>query len=360
MRLIAGRLAERQRRPAVLGRCIARVLHGAWRHDPGPLEPTVAELAPCVDALVRSGAGALAWHRLRATPWRDAPELRPLHAAHHTDRLRFALVARQLAEVVAAMREAGVDALLLKGWSAAAHYAVPGLRPLGDIDLLVRERDAATARAHAAQLEVGRPPIDLHTALLDLTDRTVDALFDRSVAIPLGDVAVRVLGREDQLRHLCLHFFRHAGSRPLWLCDIAASLESLPGDFDWERCLAGDALLGERVVAAIALAEQLLGARPSLPLPARWRRRLPSWLPRAVLDSWGTPFDPRVYRPTAVSLSLRAPAEILPALRRRWPNAIEATIDRKAPLTGTWRPVVQLHEAIARALRFLPGLASGR
>ena len=358
MRLIAGRLAQRHHRPAVLGGRIARALQGAWRHEAAPMAPSAAKLAPCVDALVRSGAGALVWHRLRATAWRDAPELRPLHAAHHTDRLRFALVARQLAEVVTAMRDAGVDVLLLKGWSAAAHYAVPGLRPLGDIDLLVRARDATTARALAARLEVGRPPIDLHTALLDLTDRTVDALFERSVELPLGDGTVRVLGREDQLRHLCLHFFRHAGQRPLWLCDIAASLESLPGDFDWERCLAGDALLGERVVAAVGLAERLLGARPSRPLPAR--RRLPSWLPRAILDSWGTPFDPRVYRPTAMSISLRAPGEILPALRRRWPNPIEATVDRGAPLTGTWRPVVQLHEAIARALRFIPGLAGGR
>ena len=45
---------------------------------------------------------------------------------------------------------------------------------------------------------------------------------------------------EDQLRQLCLHLLRHGACRPLWLCDVAVMLESLPGDFDWDRCLGGD------------------------------------------------------------------------------------------------------------------------
>lgn len=360
VRLTPTRVAMRPPRPAVVGRSIARALGGVWRRDPRPLDTTVAELAPCVDSLVRSGAGALVWHRVRTMVWRDAPALAALRSAYQTDRLRSALAARQVATTVTAMRAAGVDPLLLKGWSAAVHYAHPGLRPLGDIDLLVRTGDAAVARDLAAVLDVGRPPIDLHTALLDLTDRTVAELFARSVTIPVADVAVRVLGREDQLRHLCLHFFRHSADRPLWLCDIAASLEAMPENFDWEHCLAGDPLLSERVVAAIGLAERLLGATPSRPLPVRWRRRLPAWLPRAVLRSWGTPFDPLVYRPTAMSMSSRAPGGILPALRRRWPNPIEATIQRKARFTGIWRPIVQLHEATARVLRFIPRVARGR
>lgn len=339
-------------RPPVVGKGIARALSGAWRHDADPIQIAAPELVPCVDALVRSGAGALVWHRLRATGWRDAPGLESLHRAHQTDRLRSAMNARHVMEAITAMRDAGIDAMLLKGWSVATYYADPALRPLGDIDLLVGEHDANAARERAAALAVRRPPVDLHTSLLDLTDRTVAELFERSRMIPLGDIAVRVLGREDQFRHLCLHFFRHAGSRPLWLCDIAATLEAMPHDFDWEHCLAGDALLSERVVAAVGLAERILGARPANPLPSRWRRRLPAWLPRAVLRTWGTPFDARVFRPTAMSLSLRTPGEILPALLRRWPNPLEATVQRKVGLTGIWRPFVQLHEATARAFRF--------
>jgi len=343
----------------VTGEHIALALRGAWRRNAAPIPLTAGRLAPCVDALVRSGAAALVWQRLRRTDWCDDSVLHPLRDAFRTELVRAALNTRHVAKVVGEMRASAIDTILLKGWSVAMSYADPDLRPLGDIDLLVRQSDGVRAQATAAAFAAHRPHIDLHTSLLDLTDRTVADLFTRSRVIPLGEVDVRVLCPEDQFRHLCLHFFRHAGSRPLWLCDIAATLEAMTQEFDWELCLGGDALLSERVVASVGLAQMLLDARPACPLPSRWARRVPAWLSRAVLTSWGTRFDPRVYRPTAMSLSLRAPGEIVPALLRRWPNPLEATVQRAAHLTGMWRPVVQLHEAIVRARRFLPRLMAG-
>lgn len=357
---LSGAGGERRQTAASVGERIALVLRGAWRHEPDVLHVSAGDLAQCVDTLIRSGAGAIVWQRLRRTDWWQDPAFHPFRDAHQIERLRAELNTRYVAQAVAEMQDAGIDAILLKGWSVAVLYADPALRPLGDIDLLVRERDGDRARQLAAALSVHRPHIDLHTSLLDLTDRTVPELFERSRMIPLGDVDVHVLGREDQFRHLCLHFFRHAGSRPLWLCDIAATLEAMSHDFDWEGCLGGDPRLSERVVAAVGLAQMLLDARAACPLPSRWSQCVPDWLPRAVLKSWGARFDPRIFRPTAMSLSLRDPGEILPALLRRWPNPLEATVERSAHLTGVWRPVVQLHEATVRAIRFLPRLAAGR
>ena len=360
--------SEPVRPPArVIGTRIAMALHGAWRHEPGAMPLGLAELSPCVDTLVRSGAGALVWRRLATVEWRNAPQIDGLRRAHHIDLMRASLNARHVESVLSGMRAAGMDAILLKGWSAATVYAEPALRPLGDIDLLVREEDGPRARAESDVLSVGRSPVDLHTELLDLTDRSTAELFERSRMIALGGIPVRVPGWEDQLRHLCLHFFRHAGSRPLWLCDIAATLETLPSDFDWDLCLAGDRLLTERVIAAVNLARTLLGARPACPIPGTWRHELPAWLPRALLQSWGATFDARVYRPTAMSLSRGDPREIIPALMRRWPNPLEATVQRSASLAGAWRPLVQIQEAAARVLRFLrsaraftPGRAAPR
>ena len=337
----------------MIGGDIATSLRSAWRQTPDPIGLRLRQLCPCIDNLVRSGAGAIVWQRLESAEWRSAPSLDALRRAHHIDRIRAALNVRHVEAVIAGMRSAGIDTILLKGWSAASAYADPALRPLGDIDLLVREADGARARQEVETLARNRPPIDLHTALLDLTDRTVVELFARSRMIPLGDTEVRVLGREDQLRHLCLHFFRHAGSRPLWLCDIAATLEAMPHDFDWELCLTGDPLLTERVVAAVGLAEMLLGARPTRPIPARWREPMPAWLPRAVVRNWGSAFDPRIFRPTAMSLALDHPREILPALMRRWPNPLEATVHRSASIAGRWRAFIQLEEAAVRAIRFV-------
>ena len=336
-----------------VGRCIATALSGAWRSEPDPLVPGLAQLSPCVETLIRTGAGAMVWRRLASMTWRHHPDLDALRRAHHLDRVRAALNVRSIEATITRMREVGIEPILLKGWSVAAVYSDPGLRPLGDIDLLVHEIDGARAQLEADVPGVKRPPIDVHTALLDLTDRSTTALFERSRMIPLGGISVRVLGWEDHFRHLCLHFFRHAGWRPLWLCDIAATFEAMPHDFDWNLCLSGDRLLTERVIAGVGLAGLLLDARPSVPIPARWRQEMPAWLPRAVLRSWGAPFDPLVYRPTAVSLSLRDPGQVLPALMRRWPNPLEATVHRAASLTGRWRPLVQLEEAAARTLRFL-------
>ena len=336
-----------------VGRCIATALGGAWRSEPGPFVPGIAGLSPCVETLIRTGAGALVWRRLASMTWRGHPDVDALRRAHHIDRVRAALNVRSVEATITRMRAVGIEPILLKGWSVAAVYSDPALRPLGDIDLLVHEIDGARAQWEADAPDVKRPPIDVHTALLDLTDRSTPALFERSRMIPLGGISVRVLGWEDHVRHLCLHFFRHAGWRPLWLCDIAATLEAMPQDFNWDLCLSGDRLLTERVIAGVGLAGVLLDARPSVPIPARWRQEMPAWLPRAVLRSWGAPFDPLVYQPTAVSLSLRDPGQVLPALMRRWPNPLEATVHRAASLTGRWRPLVQLEEAGARALGFL-------
>jgi hypothetical protein len=56
--------------------------------------------------------------------------------------------------------------------------------------------------------------VDLHVAVPDLPDRPWDEVFRRSRLAALGEVAVRVLGPEDQLRLLCLHLARHGIARP--------------------------------------------------------------------------------------------------------------------------------------------------
>jgi hypothetical protein len=339
------------------GEIIARAVAGSWRDEPNQPQLCAAELAPCVDALVRSGAGALVWRRVRSAEYRDDQRFRALRAAHHMVRLRAELDLRDLSAILSAMRAMGIEPVLLKGWSIAAKYARPELRPMGDVDLLIRSTEVGRAETVAVRMARGRAPIDLHSSLLDLSDRSVADLFAHSRLVCIGGVETRVLGAEDHLRHLCLHFFRHAGSRPLWLCDIAVALETMTREFDWDRCLSGDTLLTERVIAAVSLARTLLCARLAHPMPAGVGYTCPRWLIRGVLRSWGRPFDPRVFHPTSVYLSLRRPYEILPALLRRWPDPLEATVQRAVPLTGRWRPLVQLHEAAIRAARLIPRLA---
>jgi hypothetical protein len=305
-----------------------------------------------IDHLLRSGCAALVWRYVRDTPWEKSAAFEPLHQAARTYALRAALNSRQLAELTRAMRAAEAEPLLFKGWAAARLYAEPALRPLGDVDLCVRpaHRDVAlvVVRAFAAS---DHPYVDLHSSFPDLPDRSLDEVFAHSRLVPLDDVEIRVLSPEDHLRCVALHFFRHAATRPLSLCDIGAALESIPPDFDWEYCLRGDVRLTDRVVRAMGLAATLLGARLPASVLVAHAESLPRWLVRAVLRQWGSPsYEHYVNRPLIECLRRRG--EVIPALRRRWPSAIQLTVDHGATI-GAFPPLaLQLWTTFSHTLGF--------
>src|SRR5438105_2268443 len=75
-----------------------------------------------------------AWHIVLA-PRAQAK----LAAAREASTLRQQAIQCQLVEILDACRPAGIEPLVLKGAYLAAHiYPQPGLRPMNDIDLLVR------------------------------------------------------------------------------------------------------------------------------------------------------------------------------------------------------------------------------
>ena len=67
----------------------------------------------------------------------------------------------------------------------------------------------------------------------------MEELYLHSQLVLLGKAEIRVLGFEDQVRLLCLHMLYHGVFRPVWLCDLGMTLESLPSDFDWDYFLSG-------------------------------------------------------------------------------------------------------------------------
>ncbi len=123
----------------------------------------------------------------------------------------------------------------------------------------------------------GRHQVDLHAGPPEgRTDWR--EVWGRSVRLEVEGVGVRTLGAEDHLRLLCLHFLRHGGWRPLWLCNIGAVMESRPPDFDWDLFFEGSARDAGACASAILLARRILGADlTGTPLEAKAddRPRLP-------------------------------------------------------------------------------------
>jgi hypothetical protein len=158
-----------------------------------------------------------------------------------------------------------------------------------------------------------------------------------------GSGPVRVPSAEDHLRLICLHQLHHGAWRPLWLCDVAVLLESLPANFSWEQCLAGSAHLSEGVLACVGLAEAWLGAAPTVPSPPF---ELPDWFIRAVATAWERGFRPPPDRLEGISWS-RLPG----ALRSRWPDPLSSTLHLDAPFRGVPRLPIQMAEAVRRGAR---------
>jgi hypothetical protein len=292
--------------------------------------------------LLAAGAGGLAWWRLRHNGGLGPGSLRD-NFRHNA--LAVATHEEELKRLLPLLRAGGVEPLLVKGWSVARLYPEPGLRPCGDLDLCVRPEELAVATGvlTAAAVPTGR--VDLHGGVGDLEDRTWDEVVRRSRLVRLGSNGVRILGAEDQLRHLCLHLLRHGAWRPLWLCDVAVVMESLPSDFDWDYCLSGDTRLSQWVLCALGLARRLLDARLDDAAIAARTDRLPRWLPDTVLALWGsrqvTDFQPlRAY--------LRHPLGPWRFLRDRWRrNPIEVLFNARS------RPFYRLSSFAVRAIAFL-------
>ena len=250
---------------------------------------------------------------------------------------------RWLAEVFTALAAHGIPAVTFKGWALARLYGRPGLRPVGDVDLLVRREDLDHARGVLAGFE-GGAEVDLQADLSRyLPDRSIEDLLASAIPIDVPGGTVRVLAPSDHLRLVCLHQLHHGSWRPLWLCDVAVLVEGLPRDFRWSDCLRGSRHLGEGVLALVELARRWLGARPSVEPPPS---EPPEWFERAILRAWR-----RGYRPTPERLQGLSLTRLPGALRARWPDPLSSTLHLDAPFHGVPRFPIQVAELVRRGSR---------
>lgn len=336
------------------GPLVAAVLAGSWRSSNYPaLGIDEAALEYVTPLLCRSGAAALAWRRIKHTPLASSPGAQTLRQTYRHQSLRSSMHEQQVETAFRLFREAGVDALLVKGWAAAILYEQADLRPAGDIDVCVRpeQLDRAVAALSDADLFT-----DLHTNLSEIGERNLDVLFARSKTVPLGNEQVRTLSPEDHLALLCIHFLKHGGWRPLWLCDIAAAVESLPLDFDWNICLGAHEQRSRWIACTFGLAERLLQADISRVPLTQDQMRVPEWITQTVLYHWARlfPGDTLPMRTAPLmSTTLRQRREILKGIVNRWPDPITATFNLQGDVNNFPRFPYQLADFLRIGFRFM-------
>jgi hypothetical protein len=337
------------------GHAVAGFLTGAWRGQPPKLEITEEHLAGIAPLLLKSGAGALGWWRLRQSSSCCLPVAQWLRNAYLQYAAQGLEHEHKVANLVTALSRQAIRCILLKGYAAGRFYSEPGLRPPGDIDLCVPPEDWGRVQAILSESKYRGYRIDLeHAEFSRFNARSFDDFYARGESIWLEGAEVRVLSDEDHLRFLCFHLLKHGGWRPVWLCDIAAVLERLPTSFDWDRCLGPNKLHAGWILCTIGLAREILEAHVTNPHPRVEGLRLPRWLVNALLRQWNDP-DPSTLPliHDQIREHWRHPRRLLEALRKRWPNAIQATVDAGAPFDDSLRLPLQLRNCTSRAMRVL-------
>jgi hypothetical protein len=335
-----------------LGILIASALKGAWQSASPVPALSADQLAEIVPFILTGGAGALFWWHIRNSPLSRSESADSLRQAYLLHSLEAAVHEREIKQGIDFLRSRNVEPILGKGFAIARLYPEPGLRPFGDFDFYVRPDEYPNAMKAAESPDAPNLSLDLHQSCRELNDRSYDKLFGSSQLISLGGVEVRILGPEDHLRLLCLHTLHHGAWRAIWLCDIAVALESCVRDLDWNYFLSGDARRTDWVVCALGLAHQLLDIKIDAPRIVSRAQKLPYWLVPEVLKQWGRPIVPQGRR-MPMKHVLRHPKGIVSALRERWPNGIEATVDVEGSFNNIPRLPFQLADCACRALKFL-------
>ncbi len=177
------------------------------------------------------------------------------------------LVLQELVTIQRSLEAIDIDLVVLKGAALIIDvYEKPGLRPMVDIDLLIRFDDIQVVKGvlkqhgykdlqpHPFQDESGliwtqeilvhesekKPVIELHWHLLDIpfyaTRLKTDVLIGRSREAAVEDANHRILNLEDQIVHLCCHnLYHHLGGFTRSLVDIAFLVNKYHDEISWQE-----------------------------------------------------------------------------------------------------------------------------
>ena len=160
---------------------------------------------------------------------------------------------RDTGVVLGELNRRGIEPMLLKGAALTLlHYRDSGLRPMEDVDILVRTHQwraavgaltdlgwtprvlvtpRRVAASHAMEFADARAQrIDLHWHLLPVScwPGADDEFWERASTTALRGVRVSVLDATDQLLHTCAHGVKWEHVPPLrWIADAALNLGDL-------------------------------------------------------------------------------------------------------------------------------------
>lgn len=213
-----------------------------------------------VECSVRQGISSLLYWNLskirsgKAVPYEV---MKNLEKKYYSNLARNMLLYDELSKVLKAFKRAGIDTIVLKGaFLAEEIYPDIGLRPMSDLDLLIKEKDLTKVKNELTGLMYSNTfhtksyeqlqtvlsnehlflhknkeiSIDLHWNILPPESPyniDISKFWDNAKPINIANVEILTLAPEDLLQHLCLHLDNHinystpAAQHLKNYCDIA-------------------------------------------------------------------------------------------------------------------------------------------
>ena len=243
----------------------------------------------------------------------DDPALTRYHSVHKKTWYRNQLSFVALTSVLRLLRDAGIETLVLKGVVLALHYYPQvGLRPMNDVDVLVRRGElelalrslretgwaplrlpngrefssAATGLYHSWGFRNGTTSeLDLHWhASADSCQWDADeASWNASVPFVVGTEATRTLDATDLLLSILVHAYASHATVIRWVADAAMIVRVAGDDIDWNRF--ADQAARRRLVVPVRVALRYLDESGLVPIPIPTIRRFEAtrtgWMDRA-------------------------------------------------------------------------------
>ncbi|MCI5135856.1 MAG: hypothetical protein D3920_12470 [Candidatus Electrothrix sp. AW2] len=237
----------------------------------------------------------LLYHRLKACNLDSlipADILQAVQTAYFESAWRNNLLYNDLSKILKALQRENIPVILLKGAHLAQIvYGNIALRPMGDIDILVKKEDLLQAKEHLLglgytpfketdiatacansqhlppMLKQDAPPVELHWTLEAPTfpfTIDIEGLWQRAQPASVGGVDTLTLSPENLLLHLCLHTAAHHlysnGLRAL--CDILETIRYYQDELDWKtvQLRAEEWGVSNAIYLTLYLAKSLLGA----------------------------------------------------------------------------------------------------
>ena len=185
----------------------------------------------------------------------------PLKIVHRETFRDNRLLFQKAEQILQDFHRAGISTLLLKGAALSMlYYRSSALRPMADIDVLIKREDFQKAvrvlkknkwQPAAANLllyieiypscqftDADGGELDLHWQIMRESwnaDNT-DSLWNDAVETKIGNTPVKVLSPAHQLFHICWHGVQYSPTPPIrWIADAVMILRKSKDEINWEK-----------------------------------------------------------------------------------------------------------------------------